>query len=142
MTYGPADLYVVEFPASSIPSAVTKTLRDVAGAGVITLLDVALIRTADDGTRQVLELVDFAEELGLADLLPQATGLIGIDDITDLAGDLAPGSATLVVLMENTWARTITQAVHDADARVVAVERFPAEVVNDVAALASDGKDD
>ena len=139
MTYGPADLYVVEFPASTVPAAVIATLREVASSGVITLLDVALIRTAADGTRQVVELDGFADEAGL---LPQATGLIGMDDITDLAGDLAPGSATLVVLMENTWARTITKAVHDANARVVAVERFPAEVVNDVAALASDGEDD
>ncbi|MGB7963012.1 MAG: DUF6325 family protein, partial [Propionicimonas sp.] len=60
----------------------------------------------------------------------------GMDDIAELAGDCTPGTSCLIVLMENTWARKITKAVHDADARVVAVERFPAEVVNTVAELA------
>jgi len=64
-----------------------------------------------------------------------------MDDIVEVAGDLTPGTSCLLVLMENTWARKITKAVLDAGATVVAVERFPAEVVNEVAALAADGED-
>jgi hypothetical protein len=142
MTYGPADLYVVEFPSSSVPATVTATLRDVATAGVITLLDVALVRAAADGSSEVAELDEFADELGMAGLMPPATGLIGMDDITELAAGLTPGTVGLIVLLENTWARKITKATQDAGARVVAVERIPADVINDVAAAASDGKDD
>ncbi len=142
MTYGPADLYVIEFPTSSVPSTVTATLRDVAAAGVITLMDVALVRTDDDGTPVVVELDEFADDFGMTGLMPLATGIIGIEDIEGIVDDLTPGTSTLVVLMENTWARNVTKAVLDADARVVTVERFPAEVVNDVAALASEGQED
>jgi len=139
-SYGPADLYVIEFPTSSVPATVTATLRDVATAGVITLMDVALVRTSDDGVPSVVELDEFEDELGMAGLIPLATGIIGIEDIEDIVHDLTPGTSSLVVLMENTWARKVTKAVLDADARVVSVERFPAEVVNDVAALATEGQ--
>jgi uncharacterized membrane protein len=140
MTYGPADLYVIEFPTNSVPSTVTATLRDVATAGVITLMDVALVRTGDDGAPAVVELDEFADEFGMTGLMPLATGIIGIEDIEGILDDLTPGTSSLVVLMENTWARNVTRAVLDADARVVTVERFPAEVVNDVAALATEGQ--
>jgi len=123
-----------------VPATVTATLRDVAAAGVITLMDVALVRTSDDGVPSVVELDEFADEFGMAGLKPLATGIIGIEDIEDIEADLTPGTSSLIVLMENTWARKVTKAVLDADARVVSVERIPAEVVNDVAALATEGQ--
>jgi uncharacterized membrane protein len=132
MPYGPADLYVIEFPSTSIPATVTATLRDVAAAGVITLLDVALVRTIEDGTSELVELNEFADDLGMVGVMPPAIGLIGMDDM--------PGTSCLMVLMENTWARKVTKAVLDAGASVVAVERLPAQVVNDVAALATVGE--
>lgn len=141
LTYGPADLYVIEFPTTSVPSTVTATLRDVAAAGVITLMDVALVRTGEDGGPVVVELDEFADEFEMTGLMPLATGIIGLEDIEDLIEDLTPGTSTLVVLMENTWARKVTKAVLDADARVVTIERFPAEVVNEVAALATEGQE-
>jgi uncharacterized membrane protein len=141
-TYGPADLYVVEFPTDAVPTAVTASLMEVATAGVITVLDIALVRTDADGSSQLIELADFGDELGLSAIAPPAAGLIGTDDIDDLAEDLTPGTSCLIVLLENTWARRITQAVQDAAARVVTVERFPADVVNAVAELAADGEED
>ncbi|PKQ21854.1 MAG: hypothetical protein CVT65_16375 [Actinobacteria bacterium HGW-Actinobacteria-5] len=136
MTFGPADLYVVEFPAGSSPAEVTATLRDVTTAGVVTLLDVAAVRRGPDGTRAVLELDEFADELGLAGVNPAADGLIGEDDLMELTEALGDGSTALVVLLENTWARKVVKAVQDASAEVLSVERFTADVVNEVAALA------
>ena len=134
MTYGPADLYVVEFPRGIEPTLVTATLRDVSTAGVITLLDLALVRRADDGSREVFELDEFADDFGLAGVVPAAPDLIGEDDILGLTEDLAPGATALVVLLENSWARKLTQSVMASKATVRPVERFPAEVVNAVAA--------
>lgn len=135
MTFGPADLYVVEFPRGSNPVAVTATLRDVTTAGVITLLDLAMVRRDGDQRAEVLEINEFADEIGLAGVLPAAAGLIGEDDILELTADLGPDETALVVLLENAWARKITAAVADANARVRPVERFTADVVNEVAEL-------
>ena len=136
MSYGPADLYVVEFPAGSAPAEVSATLRDVTTAGAVTLLDLAVVRVASNGTRTVLELDEFADDLGLAGVLPAADGLIGEDDLVELTEGLSDDSIALVVLLENTWARKIAEAVQNTSAHVRSVERFTAEVVNEVAALA------
>ena len=42
----------------------------------------------------------------------------------------------LVFLFENTWARSIAAAVRDTGAVVISAQRFPADVVNEVAELA------
>ena len=77
-------------------------------------------------------------ELGLTGVELAAAGLIGEEDLIELTESTDPDTTTLVVLLENTWARQIAAAVGDADAVVRSVTRFPAEVVNEVAALAGD----
>ena len=47
-----------------------------------------------------------------------------------------PGTSVLVALFENTWARAIAAAVNDSGAEVISAQRFPADVVNEVAELA------
>jgi len=47
-----------------------------------------------------------------------------------------PGTSVLVALFEKTWARAIAGSVRDAGAEVISVQRFPADVVNDVCELA------
>ncbi|MGB7961963.1 MAG: DUF6325 family protein [Propionicimonas sp.] len=136
MSYGPADLYAVEFPKSVDPAQVTATLRDVTTAGIITLLDVAMVRTSPDGSREVVEFKAFADEIGLAGVRPAAEGLIGDEDLLDLSEEIAPDSTLLVVLLENAWARKVAQSVQDSHAVARSVERFSADVVNEVAALA------
>lgn len=136
MTYGPADLYVVEFPRGVAPASVTATLRDATGVGVITLMDVALVKSDEAGNREIVELDEFADEFGLAGVHPVAPGMIGTDDAEILTEALPSGESALVVLIENTWARKIVQAVSDTGARVRPVERFSADVVNEVAELA------
>lgn len=136
MIYGPADLYVVEFPRGVAPAQVTATLRAATSAGVITLMDIALVRIDSAGNRAVFELAEFADEFGLAEVDPQSPGMIGTDDVDLIAEDLPAGDTALVVLIENTWARKIVQAVAESGARVRPVERFTADVVNEVAELA------
>lgn len=136
MTYGPADLYVVEFPQGVAPAQVTAALRAATSAGVITLMDIALVRVDAAGNREISELDEFADEFGLADVRPVAPEMIGNDDVDVITEDLPAGEQALVVLIENTWARKIVQAVSESGARVQPVERFTADVVNEVAALA------
>lgn len=122
--HGPADLYVVELDSASLPGGVTAFLRDGTTVGVITLLDVVLVRRTADGSRHVVEMDEIADELELAGVLPCAPGSIRRDDLLDQADALPDGSAWLVMLMENTWARRLMTAVEDAHAQLVDVERF------------------
>lgn len=132
-SFGPADLYVIAFPDEHIPEPVTTSLLRVLADGVITLLDLTVIRRTDDGRLDVLEVDVLGDEIDLTTVQLGGSGLVGQDDLDQIAESVPAGSSALVVLLEHTWARSIAAAVRDAGATVVATERFPAAVVNEVA---------
>ena len=105
-------------------------------AGPITLLDLTVVRRLEDGTIEILEVDVLGDEIDLTEIEISGAGLVGEEDLDQLTSELPPGTSALVVLLENTWARSVTAAVRDAGATVLAVERFPADVVNEVAELA------
>jgi hypothetical protein len=123
-SHGPADLYVVELRSDSLPTVVTAFLRDGATVGVMTLLDVVLIRRSADGRCEAVETDDFADELGMAGVMPRIPGLVRRCDLLASADRLRDGASWLVMLMENTWARSLITAVDDAEAELVDVQRF------------------
>jgi uncharacterized membrane protein len=135
-TFGPADMYVVAFPEDHIPAPVRESLLATIASGAITVLDLTVVKRLADGSVDVLEIEVLGDEIELTEIELPAAGLIGEEDLDQLTTELPPGSSALVVLLENTWARAVTAAVREAGATVLAVERFPADVVNEVAELA------
>jgi uncharacterized membrane protein len=138
-TYGPADLYVVGFPEDHVPDRVKEALLESLSSGVITLLDLTVIKRAGDGSVEVIEIENLGDEFDLTVIDATSTGLIGDEDIETMASEMEPGTSALAILVENTWARSIAGAVIDSGAVVLAAERIPADVVNEVAALAGLG---
>jgi uncharacterized membrane protein len=139
-TFGPGELIVIAFPQEQIPETVLSAVGDVLAEGVVTLLDMALVRrTSDDG----VEIVDVASlpgpgaELDVTVTEVSAPGLVGDEDLAAIADTVEPGTSALVVLLEHTWARAVTAAIRDAGAVLIGAERFSAEVMNEVGALAA-----
>src|SRR5690349_20940213 len=130
-SFGPADLYVVAFPEDHIPAPVRESLLATLESGVITLLDLTVVRRTADGEIDILEVDVLGDEIDLTEIELSGSGLLGEEDLDLLTRELPAGSSALVVLLENTWARSIAGAVRDAGATVLAVDRFPAEVVNE-----------
>lgn len=139
-TYGPADLYVLAFPTDRIPLGVRDAVLSTLSSGVITLLDLVVVRKHDDGSSEVVEIDNLGDELDLTVIQASSTGLIGEEDLDELVAEVAPGSSVLVALFENTWARAIAGAVRESGAEVISAQRFPADVVNEVAELAGLGE--
>lgn len=137
-SYGPADLYVVAFPTERIPQAVRDAVLATLSSGVITLLDLVVARRQADGSTEVVEIENLGDELDLTVIQATSTGLIGEEDLDELLADVEPGTSVLVALFENTWARSIAAAVRDSGAEVISAQRIPADVVNEIAELASD----
>lgn len=135
-SYGPADLYVVAFPSDHVPDRVRQALVEALVGGVITLLDLTVVKRRLDGSVGVVEIESLGDELDLTVLEATGTGLLGDEDLDQIAADLEPGTSALAILLENTWARSIAAAVIDSGATVVAAQRIPADVVNEVAELA------
>jgi uncharacterized membrane protein len=135
-TYGPADLYVVAFPSEHVPDQIREAVLQTLGSGVIKLLDLVLVRRGQDGSTEVLEIESLGEEFDLTLIETTGSGLVDQEDLDDLIEEVEPGTSVLVFLFENTWARSIAAAVRDTGAVVISAQRFPAEVVNEVAELA------
>ena len=135
-TYGPADLYVVAFPSEHVPDQIREAVLQTLGSGVIKLLDLVLVRRGQDGSTEVLEIESLGEEFDLTLIETTGSGLVGQEDLDELIEEVEPGTSVLVFLFENTWARSIAAAVRDTGAVVISAQRFPAEVVNEVAELA------
>jgi uncharacterized membrane protein len=135
-TYGPADLYVVSFPQERIPQGVRDAMLATLSSGVITLLDLVVVRRQVDGSSEIVEIENLGDELDLSVIQASSTGLIGEEDLDELVAEVEPGTSVLAILFENTWARSIAAAVSDTGATVISAQRIPADVVNEVAELA------
>lgn len=135
-TYGPADLYVVAFPSEHVPAQIREAVLQTLDSGIIKLLDLVLVRRAEDGSTEVLEIENLGDEFDLTLIETTGSGLVGQEDLDELIDEVEPGTSVLVFLFENTWARSIAAAVRDTGAVVISAQRFPADVVNEVAELA------
>ena len=89
-----------------------------------------------DGSTEVLEIENLGDEFDLTLIETTGSGLVGQEDLDELIEEVEPGTSVLVFLFENTWARSIAAAVRDTGAVVISAQRFPADVVNEVAELA------
>jgi Family of unknown function (DUF6325) len=60
-TFGPGELLVIAFPQERIPAAVISAVRDVITDGVVTLLDLTLVRRPADGGMEIVEVESLQE---------------------------------------------------------------------------------
>jgi hypothetical protein len=135
-TFGPVELFVVRFPQERIPESFRSSVLGVLAGGAVTLLDLMVIHHTDQGL-ELLELEMLGDEVDLTAVELPAQGLIGDEDLKSLAEDLEVGTTALVLAIEHTWARSVVAAVQESGAEVIANERIPADVVNQVVALAA-----
>lgn len=135
-SFGPADLYVIAFPTDHVPTQVREAIQETLASGVITLIDLVVLRRLSDGSTVVIELDNLGDELDLSVLVASGSGMIGAEDIDEIISEVDPGTSVLAILFENTWARAVAGAAAETGAAVISAERFPAAVVNEVAELA------
>jgi hypothetical protein len=134
-TFGPVELFVIRFPQERIPESFRSSVLGVLAGGAVTLLDLMVIHHTDQGL-ELLELEMLGDEVDLTTVELPAQGLIGNEDLEALAEDVEVGTTALVLAIEHTWARSVVAAVQESGAEVIATERIPADVVNQLVALA------
>jgi len=134
-TFGPVELFVIRFPQERVPDNFRASVLAVLAGGAVTLLDLTVIHHTEQGL-ELLELEMVGDEIDLTAVELPAQGLIGNEDLEALADELEVGTTALVLAIEHTWARDVVAAVRESGAEVIAAERIPADVVNEVVALA------
>jgi hypothetical protein len=128
---GPVDYAIIAFPGNRFRGEIGPALADLVDTGTIRIIDVAFVGKNADGDAVALELTeldpDVQESLERAGI--EVQGLLNEDDLMDAAEELEPESSAALIVWENVWARTVTQAMRDAGGVLLAFERLPHDVV-------------
>lgn len=128
--YGPVELYLVGLEGERPAPGVVEALGEVLEAGLVRLLDLVLISRDEDGDLTIIEIEDEADEYGFAGVELAAIGIVGDEDIDELAELVEPGTAAVLVALELAWARRLSERLAASGGELLSVERIPAPVVN------------
>ena len=128
---GPVDYAIVAFPGNKFRGEIAPALADLVEAGTIRLIDVAFVGKSESGDVVAFELTeldpDVQQSLDSAGI--EVRGLLSEDDLMLAAESLEPDSSAALIVWENVWARTVTQAMRDAGGVLLSFERIPHDVV-------------
>jgi uncharacterized membrane protein len=134
MALGPLEIFVLAFPSPAPGREVAEALAATQLRGDVRVIDVEIITKSAAGE---LDFADVAEINGIEDLAAdlialEMLGLFADDDIEEIAQFIEPGTCAVAVLVEHTWAREISNAVHASGGGLVAAARIPHDQVEDV----------
>src|SRR3954447_10194112 len=105
---------------------VASALRLLTESGSIRILDLVVIARSDrDHAVTVLEFDEVDSLAPLREVEGDVGGLLSTHDIDLAAAALAPETAALLLLAEDSWAEPLSRAAHRAGGRVIAGERIP-----------------
>ncbi len=139
---GPVDWIVVEFPGSRFKGEIAPALRDLVDRGTVRVLDLLLIRKADDGALEYFEIgeLDQGEVGDLRAYEGALAMLLSEQDVQAVAEAVEPGSTAALLVWENTWAAPFASAVRRAGGQLAASGRIPVQAL--LAALEVDDEPD
>lgn len=134
LEYGPAEFIVAQFDGDRPSAGVIEAILDLVASGTVRLLDLLFITRSADGTVEILELAEIGDEIGMTDVVLEADGLAGEEDVSDIKDLIEPGRGGAVLVIEHLWAKTLASRLFEAGGMVVHTERIPAPVVNAIVA--------
>lgn len=123
---GPIDFVIVEFKKAKFQGEILKALEKATGDGTIAVLDLALIAKDKDGNVAAVELdqiddeviTEFAKAKGIK------SGMVGDDDIAEVADLLENGAAAGLLVIEHLWAKDLKKAIINAGGTLMAEGRI------------------
>ncbi|UOE43240.1 DUF6325 family protein [Agromyces larvae] len=134
--YGPVDLYVIGFEGERLDADTFAAIAELVDTGHIRVLDAIIVSRHEDGTVEVREFEDLGDEFDVTQVTFEEGGLVGDEDIDELAEVIPPGTSGAVLAIELVWAKQLASRFAAAGGVVLQTERIPAAVVNAVLAEA------
>ncbi|WP_314148575.1 DUF6325 family protein [uncultured Leifsonia sp.] len=132
--YGPAEFIVAQFDNDRPSPGVVQAILDLVETGTVRLLDLLFVTRHEDGAVDIVELEEIGDEIGMAGISLDASGLAGDEDVEQIAELIQPGTTGAIFVFEHLWAKELASRFFEAGGLVVHSERIPAPVVNAVVA--------
>lgn len=132
--FGPIDVVVIGYPTgASMTGEAIPILLDLVDHGIIRVLDALFVRKDADGTFSGFDLAELDEETAgdLTVFAGATTGLLDDDDVALAAGEIAPGSAAVMIVYENRWAGPFIAAVRRNGGELIANQRIGVQALID-----------
>jgi len=144
MTYGPIDFLALVFKTDQLKGEILPELLDLVKNKIVRVIDLVIIQKYEDGHHEALEMQQLAPDLlAIFDPLEiEISGIIQAEDIADAAEAMENGTNAALLMFENVWAVRFIDAVLRANGRLLAHERIPAEVVNEVLEIFAQAESD
>jgi uncharacterized membrane protein len=128
---GPISYLIVEFPGNKMTGEGLPILVDLVDQGLIRILDLLFVTRDDDGSLRAVELrdLDLDGQIDVATFEGASSGLLDDSDLADAESVIEPGSSAAILLFENRWARSFTQALRRGGAELVAAGYIPLDAI-------------
>jgi hypothetical protein len=139
--HGPVDVTVIEFPGDANGAEVADALLELVERGTIALYDLMVVRKESDGSCVEVDLsaVGGGQLGSLRSFAGARSGLVGTDDLDDVAAVLETGATAAVLVYENTWAAPFVAAARSEGGELVASVRLSAQQIMDALDAADAG---
>lgn len=128
--YGPVEFYLVGLDGDRPEPGVVAALVNLLDTGMVRLLDFVILSKDDDGEVTVTEVEDEDDRYGLGETELSASGIVGDEDVAELAELIPPGASAALVAFELVYQRDLASRLAASGAVVLASDRVPAPVVN------------
>jgi len=136
---GPVEILLIELAGDPLDERLWNLVAEHVDSERLRLLDAVVLRRDPHGVLQLIEAEDAPVASGVD---PALTGLLGEDDLAELAEQVAAGSNAVAVAVEHVWARSMAERLIELDGRVLAAHRIPAQTVNDLIALSHNNEEE
>src|ERR1700746_371512 len=134
MIVGPVEYALLSYGDGGLGADVTAELATLVDAGMIRILDLALISKDQDGA---VDLAEYDEASGFTDFATvdgEIGGLISQED-ADYAGEvLEPGTSAALLVWEDPWARPLFDALQASGVVLLEGGRVPDDITVDAMA--------
>lgn len=130
---GPIDFLVIEYPPGATGTATARELFDLVESDTVRLYDLVVVEKGPDGSCAEIDLSETSPGRlhDVRALAGARSGLVGTDDLEELAGVIDPGAVAIVVMYENRWAVPFVAAARSEGAGVVAGARLTGQEIMD-----------
>ena len=114
---GPIDFILIELDPDKLRGEAAAALLDLVEAGVVRLLDVALLAKDADGDVAAIDLAEAAAEAAgdFGAIAGAQSGLLSDEDLAEAGDALEPGKVGAIIVYENAWAAPFAAAVRRAN---------------------------